>query len=243
MEAATVAFLTRAGLAAGAASLDVGCGDGQVTIAMARRAGPRGMAVGMDVDTAALAIARQAAVGAGVRARFVRADAARLAAAGVFDLVYARLLLSHLIDPCAALRAMRTAARRGGAVAAEDLDLGTLRSDPPAPALDDLQAVYGQTVRFHGGDPTIGPRLRAMLSACGLENVREDRVENPMATVGEKLFLAELVGNMRAAILAAGAATADQIDALQARVEAAARNPRTVFYQARIHQVWGRRAQ
>ncbi len=241
MEAATAAFLTRAGLAAGAAALDVGCGDGQVTIAMARLAGPRGLAVGMDVDAGALAIAWQAAARAGVRARFVRADAARLGAAGAFDLVYARLVLSHLIDPCAALRAMCAAARPGGAVAVEDLNFGTLRSEPAAPALDALQAVYGQTVRVHGGDPAIGPRLRALLSASGLQDVREDTADNLMTTVEEKLFLAELVRNMRAAILAAGAASAAEIEALQAQVEAAARDPRTVFYQARIYQVWGRR--
>jgi SAM-dependent methyltransferase len=243
MESATMAFLARAGLAAGAVSLDVGCGDGQVTIAMARLAGPHGLAVGVDVDAGALAIAREAAARDGVRARFVRADAAHLGAAGAFDLVYARLLLSHLIDPCAALRAMRAAARPGGAVAVEDLNLGTLRSDPPAAALDTLQAVYGATVRFHGGDPTIGPRLRALLSASGLEDVHEDTVENPMGSVRGKLFLADLVGNMRAAVLAAGAATAAELDALQAQVDAAARDPRTVFYQAHIHQVWGRRAQ
>lgn len=242
MRDATAAFLTRAGLAPGTASLDVGCGDGQVTIAMARRAAPHGLAVGVDVDADALAIARAAAARAGVRAGFVRADAARVGAAGVFDLVYARLLLSHLVDPSAALRAMRAAARPGGVVAVEDLNLGTLHSDPPAPALDDLQAVYGATVRFHGGDPTIGPRLRALLSASGLEGVREDTVENVMDTVEEKLFLAELIRNMRAAILAAGVATTGQVDDLAARVEAAARDPGTVFYQARIHQVWGRRA-
>jgi ubiquinone/menaquinone biosynthesis C-methylase UbiE len=242
MQAATAAFLTRAGLAAGAACLDVGCGDGQVTIAMARRAAPHGLAVGVDADAGALAIARAAAARAGVRARFVRADAAQLGTAGAFDLVYARLLLSHLIDPCAVLRAMRAAARPGAAVAVEDLNLGTLRSEPPEPTLDALQAVYGATVRFHGGDPTIGPRLRALLSASGLDDVREDTVENPMGTMEEKLFLAELVRNMRAAILAAGAATPGELDDLEARVEAAARDPRTVFYQARIHQVWGRRA-
>jgi hypothetical protein len=47
---------------------------------------------------------------------------------------------------------------------------------------------------------------------------------------------------MRPAILAAGAATASELDALQARVQDAARDPGTVFYQARIYQVWGRRA-
>jgi 2-polyprenyl-3-methyl-5-hydroxy-6-metoxy-1,4-benzoquinol methylase len=47
MARATEAFLARVGLASGWSCLDVGCGDGQVTIAMAR-AGAR--AVGVDVD-------------------------------------------------------------------------------------------------------------------------------------------------------------------------------------------------
>ena len=61
-----------------------------------------------------------------------------------------------------------------------------------------------------------------------------------MGSVGEKLFLAELVRNMRTAILAARAATVADLDVLQAGVEAAARDPGTVLYQARIHQVWRR---
>jgi SAM-dependent methyltransferase len=80
---------------------------------------------------------------------------------GAFDFAYSRLLLSHLLEPLAALRAMCRSVRPGGVMGVEDLFLGTLRSEPPAPALDRLQEVYGATVRFHGGDPTIGPRLRA----------------------------------------------------------------------------------
>jgi SAM-dependent methyltransferase len=172
----------------------------------------------------------------------VRADASRPAGTGAFDLVYARLVLSHLVDPAAAVRAMRAAARPGGVVAVEDLNLGTLRSEPPVPALDDLQEVYGATVRFHGGDPTIGPRLRALLSASGLQDVRQQTTGNPMERADEKLFLAELTRNMRPAILEAGAATAGELDALQVRLEDAARDPGTVFYQARTYQVRGRRA-
>jgi SAM-dependent methyltransferase len=241
MADASEAFLLGLGLASGWACLDVGCGDGQVAIAMARVVGPSGRVVGVDVDAEALDLARAAATRAGVSAEFEQADAARPFATEAFDLAYARLLLSHLVDPAAAVRAMRSEVRPGGTVAVEDLFLGTLRSDPPAPALDRLQEVYGATVRFHGGDPTIGPRLRALLSSTGLRDVREETVANPMNTVDEKLFLAQLVGNMRAAILEAGVATDDQIDDLQASVEQAARDPATVFHQARIHQVSGRR--
>jgi ubiquinone/menaquinone biosynthesis C-methylase UbiE len=241
MAAQSSAFLSRVGLTDGWACLDVGCGDGQVTIAMARVAGPGGRAVGVDMDAEALAIAREAATRAGVRAEFLQADAARPIETEAFDLAYARLVLSHLIDPAAAVRAMRAEVRPGGTVAVEDLFLGTLRSDPPEPALDRLQEVYGEAVRFHGGDPTIGPRLRALLSASGLDDVSDETVVNPMESVDEKLFLAQLVRNMRPSILEAGAATDAELDALEASITEAAREPATVFYQVRIHQVAGRR--
>jgi ubiquinone/menaquinone biosynthesis C-methylase UbiE len=241
MAEATESFLLRVGLASGWACLDVGCGDGQVTIMMARVASPSGRAVGLDIDAEALDLAREAARREGVTAEFVHVEANRPIATEAFDLAYARLLLSHLVDPAATVRAMREELRPGGALAVEDLFLGTLRSDPPAPALDRLQEVYGATVRFHGGDPTIGPRLRALLTASGLEDVVEQTVANPMTKVDEKLFLAQLVRNMRSAILEAGAATANEIDELETSVEQAARDPATVFHQARIHQVSGRR--
>jgi hypothetical protein len=136
---------------------------------------------------------------------------------------------------------MRRAVRVGGRVAVEDLFTGTLRSEPPAPALDRLQDVYSATVRAHGGDPTIGPRLPALFAAAGLGDVREDTVENRMTAVEDKIFLAELVDNMREAMLATGAATASELDEIRDGVERAARDPERVFYQARIHQVWGRR--
>ena len=121
------------------------------------------------------------------------------------------------------------------------VDTATLRAVPPVAALERLAAVYGATVRRHGGDPSIGPRLPAMLEAAGLEAVEERTVVNPMRSAEEKVFLAELVDNMREAILAAGAATAAEIDDLREAVAAAARDPGTVFCQAVTHQVHGTR--
>jgi SAM-dependent methyltransferase len=241
MAEATAGFLSRIGVGTGWRCLDVGCGDGQVTLALARAVGPSGQVVGIDLDEDALAIARDAARRPGVRAEFICADASAPPSDG-FDLAYARLVLSHLADPVAALRAMRSAVRAGGWVAVEDLFTGSLRAVPPAPALDRLQEVYAATVRTHGGDPTIGPRLPALLAHVGLEDVRELTVENPMTAVEDKLFLAELIDSMRETMLASNAATAPELDALRADVEAAARDPVRIFHQARIHQVCGRRA-
>src|SRR5690606_24788996 len=173
MAGSTLRFLERCGVRRGSACLDVGCGDGQVTIALADAVGPEGRVVGVDDDGEALAIARESARRAGVAAAFVRADAADPPERDAFDVVFARLLLSHLADPVAVLRAMRDAARPGGVVAVEDLDTRTLRSEPPAPALARLRDVYSATVRYHGGDPVLGPRLPALLGAVGLHDIDE----------------------------------------------------------------------
>lgn len=242
MGEATLAFLERSGLGAAAACLDLGCGEGQVAIAMARAAGAQGRVMGIDIDAEALRDAEEAADQADVHVKFVRADARRPVAEPPFDLAYCRLLLSHLVDPVAVLGVMRDAVRPGGVVAVEDLLTGTLRSDPPRPVLDELQSVYAATVRAHGGDPTIGPRLGAMLQAIGLEQVDETVVVNPMRSVSEKGFLVELVQNMRASIMEAGVATRDEIDSIERRTDEAVHDPSTIFYQAEMYQVCGRRS-
>jgi 2-polyprenyl-3-methyl-5-hydroxy-6-metoxy-1,4-benzoquinol methylase len=181
MRAASAAFLSRTGLAAGSACLDVGCGDGLVTIELARAVGPRGRVVGIDIDAGALSIAREATDRAGVQVQFLRAEATAPPERDAFDLAYARLVLSHLADPIGALRAMRAA-------------------------------------------------------------VREDTVSNAMTTIEQKLFLVGLLENMREAMLDARVTTAAELDEVRRNVDRAARVAESVFHQARIHQVWGRRA-
>ncbi|MHC1559250.1 class I SAM-dependent methyltransferase [Actinomycetospora sp. C-140] len=206
MASATVRFLESAGLRPGATCVDVGCGDGQVTVAMARAVEPAGRVVGVDVDDGALAIVRRAAADAEVAVDF-RLDDAGAGALGAdhADLAFARLLLSYLVDPMAVVRAMAGAVKPGGVVAVEDLYAPTLHAEPSVPALDELAAIYSATVRFHGGDPTIGPRLAAHLSAAGVVELREQTVENRMTTSAQKTFLAELLENMRDAVASARA--------------------------------------
>jgi 2-polyprenyl-3-methyl-5-hydroxy-6-metoxy-1,4-benzoquinol methylase len=241
MAGATEEFLVRAGLREGSRCLDVGCGQGHVSIVMAQIAGNGGRVVATDVDAEALEAARLAAQSAGVNVEFVLADASDSVGKKEFDLAFSRLVLCYLLDPLSALRAMLSSVRPGGSVAVEDIFNGTLRSEPPRTVLDEVQEVFGATVRSNGGDPTIGPRLRAMLLAVGLEEISENVVSNTMKSVEEKLFLAELVNNMRPAIVQARAATEAELDDIEARTEEAARDQSTVFFQAEMYQVTGRR--
>lgn len=60
----------------GGAVLDIGCGAGATTLAMARRVGPQGRAVGVDVSAPLLEAARAAATAQGIaNAEFLEGDA------------------------------------------------------------------------------------------------------------------------------------------------------------------------
>jgi hypothetical protein len=62
-----------------------------------------------------------------------------------------------------------------------------------------------------------------------------------MSTVHQKLFLAQLLDSIRPAVLTARTATSKELDELISAVKAGAEQPDTVFLQARMHQVSGRR--
>jgi SAM-dependent methyltransferase len=241
MSDATSRLLVDAGLTSGWRCLDVGCGGGQVSLELARRVGPDGSVLGVDVSEYMVAQAANAADRAGIsNVRFQAADVYALPFQDTFDLAYARLLLSYLAEPVLALRAMAAAVVEGGVVVVEDLFTDSLRSEPATAALDDLRRIYGAAVRAHAGDPTIGPRLPALFRIAGLNDVHATSTVNVMRTVEEKQMLVTLVDLMRESMIEAEAATAEEIDAMRAGVDAAARDPECRFYQARIHQVWGR---
>jgi SAM-dependent methyltransferase len=70
------ALLARAAYIPGERVLDLGCGGGATTLAIAEVVGPSGAALGLDVAPMLIERARQRAAGAGSNARFVCADAA-----------------------------------------------------------------------------------------------------------------------------------------------------------------------
>jgi SAM-dependent methyltransferase len=100
----------------GGAVLDVGCGAGATTLAMARRLGPAGCCLGVDISAplVAAAEARRRAEGL-ASAAFIEADAQTHAFdAEGFDAVISRFGVMFFDDPPAAFANIRRAARRGG---------------------------------------------------------------------------------------------------------------------------------
>jgi SAM-dependent methyltransferase len=114
--------------------LDLGCGLGASSIALAR-AYPRAQVLGVDLDQASIAEARAQAAEAGVadRVTFVVGDAAQVAAEGPFELVTVFEALHDMGDPVGALRAACALLAPGGSVLVADehvADRFTAPGDP-----------------------------------------------------------------------------------------------------------------
>jgi SAM-dependent methyltransferase len=99
--------------------LDVGCGTGATTLAVARRLGNEGEALGVDISAPMVAAARARAEREGSQARFVVADATTHALPpGHFDLAVSRFGVMFFPDPVAAFANVRGAMRPGGGLSA-----------------------------------------------------------------------------------------------------------------------------
>jgi len=101
--------------------LDLGCGLGASSVALAH-AYPRATVLGIDLDAASVAAARDAAAAAGVadRVSFEAGDAAQLTNEGPFDLVTMFEALHDMGDPVGALRAARRLLAEAGSVLVAD---------------------------------------------------------------------------------------------------------------------------
>jgi SAM-dependent methyltransferase len=239
---ATNRLLERVGIEPGMRCLDVGCGGGDVSLALAGLAGPEGEVVGVDLDEVKLGLARDEARAAGVANVSYRVgDVHDLPTDSAFDVVYARFLLSHLRDPMRALRAMIAAARPGGVVAIEDIDFSVSGfCHPESEAYRHLWQIYPPTVRAHGGDAMFAPQLPRMLAEAGLLDIDAGLAQPAGSDRDVKLMPALTLENTADAVVAARQATRDEVDALVQELYALADDPDTVLSLPRVVQAWGR---
>jgi len=243
MHATSSALFDRARIVPGARCLDIGCGSGDITRELARRAGPKGAAVGADIDETKLQLARDETEKLGItNVEFRSIDIRERPETQEFDVVYARFLLTHLSDPAAAVDCFLEFLKPDGLVIVEDIDFSGCFVHPPSKAFDRYHEIYCSSVRKRGGDPNIGPRLPLMLNNAGLRNV-EVMVVQPMGLEGEVKLLGPLT--MEAIVDAAIAehlTTNEEATELIAALYEYAADSSTLAGTPRIVQSWGRKS-
>jgi len=236
----TVALLDRVGVLPGMRVLDLGCGTGEVTRELAKRAGREGHVVGVDMDERVLNHARTAGQEANpVEWRVGRAE--DLAERDAYDVIYARFVFSHLADPDAVLRSIGVALRRGGRVVLEDIDITAHAHWPESPAFRRYIEIYSATARARGADSSIGPRLPALLIDAGFDDV-DVAISMPVFRDGEAKALARItMENIAEAAIASGLTGAAEVNRLLSELAAHEADPRSIQSTAQLFQCVGRK--
>jgi predicted O-methyltransferase YrrM len=239
----TSALFERLGVAPDARCLDLGCGGGDVSVALAALAS-NGSVVGVDLDEAKLALARTEAESAGLRNVSFRVGdvLARPDQLDCFDLIYIRFLLTHLTDPAAAIGNVIAQLAPDGVLIVEDVDFTGNFCHPDSPAFRRYVDWYTRAVIARGADPNIGPRLPSLLAQGGLTDVGVNVVQ-PAGTTGEvKLLSAITLEAIADAVLATEIATPEEFAATVDELYDFARTDGTLLSVPRIVQSWGRKA-
>ncbi|MBI1198218.1 MAG: methyltransferase domain-containing protein [Phenylobacterium sp.] len=174
--------------------LDIGCGAGATTLAMARRLGPRGFAQGVDISGSLVAAARDRAAAEGLaNADFVEADAQTHAfeRAG-FDAVISRFGVMFFADPEAAFANIRRGVRQGGRLtfvawrSPLENSFMTAAAAAVAPILGPPKAPEpGAPGQFAFAD---GERVRAILEASGWRGVEVAPLDERCAVAEAELL-------------------------------------------------------
>jgi SAM-dependent methyltransferase len=240
MQPHTAWLLDTVGVARGSRCIDVGCGGGHVSRELARRVGPDGRVVGVDLDPDVVSLARADARRDGLNNLcFEVGDAAALDA-GDYDLAYCRFLLSHVPRPAEVLGSITATVRPGGAVILEDTDFAASFCYPESSAYQRFVQLYREAVSRFGGNADIGPALPALLRLAGVQDIELD-VRQPAALSGPtKLMTVVTLERISRAVLGERLASPDELESLVTALRDSYENPTTLMSTPRIVRAWGR---
>ena len=138
---------------AGSRVIDVGCGPGVDTVAMAGRVGERGVVVGIDYDANMVKEAAASKVGTGLESviHLFKADATALPfKSGRFDACRCERVLQHVPNPNLVIGEMLRIIKSGGRIAIADTDWGTLSIDTSEVDLERRLARFRAEMYYNG---------------------------------------------------------------------------------------------
>jgi SAM-dependent methyltransferase len=170
--------------------LDIGCGCGDTTLELARRVGPSGFVVGLDVSAPMLGEAGRRMRARGVsNARFWNSDAQTHAfSAAEFDVAYSRFGVMFFADPVRAFANLGEALRPGGRLAFvcwQALDRNPWMAVPMAAAAREIPFPPPSEPHAPGPFAFSDPqRMRQILTDAGFANVTVEGHEEILSIGG-----------------------------------------------------------
>lgn len=183
LESISSALMAFAAPRTGMRVLDIGCGAGTTTLALAKAVAP-GKVTGVDISAPLLAAAREGGKAATSPVEFIEADASEHPFAAEFDLAFSRFGVMFFADPVAAFAHIKAALRRGGRLAFvcwRGFEENAWAFAPYSAALDLLPpqdpAVPHAPGPFGLAD---GERTKSILEQAGFRRVRVEPLDTVM---------------------------------------------------------------
>ncbi|EXJ15916.1 Methyltransferase type 11 [Imhoffiella purpurea] len=212
------------GLSPGQHVLDVGCGPGIDTLAMAEPVGADGRVLGVDADPAMVeaANARAHAAGLAGRVHHQTGDACALALdTDSVDVCRCERLFIHLDDPARALREMQRVVRPEGRILVVDSDWGSLSIDTQEIEVERKLARFRSERLLSNGYS--GRQLFRLFKTCGMTDIEIQVL--PVVILGDTGLLGYLtkLDEVERDALEAGAVTRLELDRWRLEQEEAAR--------------------
>ncbi|MER6045884.1 methyltransferase domain-containing protein [Streptomyces sp. NPDC001793] len=224
------------GVADGWSCWEVGAGGPSVPAWLAERVGAKGRVLATDLDTSWMPQA-------GAPYEVVRHDVGSdEAPEGPFDLVHARLVLVHVPQREAALRAMVGALRPGGWLLLEDADpaLQPLACPdeygPEQQLANRIRRGFRTLLAERGAQLSFGRTLPRLLRTAGLAEV-EAEAYFPITSPAGSALEAATVRQIRGRLIEAGLATAEEIERHLTNIAAGHLDTTT----APLISAWGRK--
>jgi ubiquinone/menaquinone biosynthesis C-methylase UbiE len=240
----TFGFLEATGIGPGWRCLEVGGGSGSVAAWMAKRVGPAGSVLVTDIEPRFIERSgRQSVANVEVRRHDVGVDPLPEEA---FDLIHARLVLSHVPQRHRALETLVAALKPRGCLVIEEFDGRFFDRTIPVPdaaAAAPFKRILDALLRLmveRGFEAEWGRRLYRRFKAAGLTEVG---MEGHLAvreggSLGTSLEAANFA-QIRKEAVANGLVTDGEIDAVLTRLDA----PDFAVFSPVMFTAWGRRPQ
>jgi SAM-dependent methyltransferase len=159
------AYIARLGVREGWRCLELGCGNGSISVALAERVAPTGRVVASDIDLAYVANLQAPCLE--VRRINILQDVIE---EGFYDIVVARALLHHLVPARYALERMVAALKPGGVLLSIEPDMLPCTVTEP----DSMHTFWQGWLKWSveaGIDYFIGRKIPAWLDSLGLKDV------------------------------------------------------------------------
>lgn len=234
-------FLRKVGIKSGMKILDIGCGNGQMSIWFAKQVGRHGKVYAVDASSEQLSVAKLRAKIKNINnIEFIQSSVYDLTfAPKSFDLIYCRYFLIHLANPKMALTILYKLLKSAGIMVCEEPTMSTSFCYPHSQAYIASRKLLWETAKIRKLDFEIGIKLYSIFSALGYKKINIVFAQPVLKTITEKKLIELLFLECKELYIKSGLVSKDKFQKLLHQLRLLNKRQTTLFALPRTTQICG----